>query len=121
MKNLVQQKLKCLRAKADISVIGGFDDNRADDLEDISVVPNPYIVNSSYFNESPGNLKMRFTRLPTECTITIYTISGEEVLSFRSNEESAHADCENLKSGKTDPGILDSISALECDLGEVAG
>ena len=64
---------------ADLSSIGKKDDNPSDDLLDISVVPNPYMVNSNYFNESPGNNLIRFTRLPEKCTITIYTISGEKV------------------------------------------
>ena len=94
--------------KLKISVIGGFDDNRADDLEDISVVPNPYIVNSSYFNESPGNLKMRFTRLPTECTITIYTISGEYVSRIYHNDAFDGNEWWNLKNERNQevaPGL----------------
>ena len=67
---------------ADLSIIGKVDDNDDDDLDNISVVPNPYIVNSDYFNESPGNHLMRFTRLPSECTISIYTVSGEFVASL---------------------------------------
>jgi hypothetical protein len=64
---------------ADLSTIGELDDNVDDDLDNISVVPNPYIVNSGYFNESAGNNLIRFTRLPSKCTISIYTISGEFV------------------------------------------
>ena len=77
---------------ADLSIIGELDDNDGDDLESISVVPNPYIVNSGYFNESPGNHLIRFTRLPSKCTISIYTVSGEFVTridhydSFSGNE-----------------------------------
>jgi len=63
---------------ADLSTIGKLDNNNDDDLDNVSVVPNPYIVNSD-FNESPGNNLIRFTRLPSKCTISIYTISGEFV------------------------------------------
>ena len=49
---------------ADLSDIGSLDEDDSDDLNEISVVPNPYIVNSNYFNESPGNNLLRFTRLP---------------------------------------------------------
>ena len=40
------------------------DGDSSDDLQLIKVVPNPYIANSDYFNESPGNNLLRFTRLP---------------------------------------------------------
>ena len=64
---------------ADLSSLGASDGDSSDDLKLIKVVPNPYIANSDYFNESPGNYKMRFTHLPTSCEITIFTISGELV------------------------------------------
>jgi hypothetical protein len=47
-------------------------------LNEIRVVPNPYIVNSEY-NETEYKKKIRFTRLPSKCTISIYTVSGEKV------------------------------------------
>ena len=53
----------------------------------------------SPFNESETTRKLRFTNLPENCRITIYTISGEEVVSFKSNEENVHADCEDVTSG----------------------
>jgi hypothetical protein len=45
----------------------------------VKVVPNPYIVNSGPFNEEFYKKKIRFTRLPAKCTITIFSISGEKV------------------------------------------
>ena len=48
-------------------------------LDDIKVVPNPYIVNSDQYPEDEWKKKLRFTRLPAECTISIYTITGEKV------------------------------------------
>ena len=71
---------------ANLAEIGKLDENSADDLNEIKVVPNPYIVNSNYFNESPGNHLIRFTRLPTKCTISIYTISGEFVKSVEHDD-----------------------------------
>ena len=47
----------------------------------INVVPNPYIVHSQ-FSETEYTRKIRFTHLPEKCKITIYTISGEKVVSF---------------------------------------
>ena len=67
---------------ADLSQIGKRDEDSSDDLQSISVVPNPYIVDSGYFNESNGNNKLQFTHLPDECTISIYTVSGELIKSF---------------------------------------
>jgi hypothetical protein len=55
---------------ADMSRIGRLDTDESDDLELISVVPNPYIVNSGYFYESPENSKLRFTRLPSVCIVS---------------------------------------------------
>ena len=66
--------------------------------DEIKVVPNPYMV-SSAFNESETTRKLRFTNLPENCRIIIYTVSGEEVVSFYSNQENRHADCENITSG----------------------
>ena len=56
----------------------------ASSLDDISVVPNPYIVNSGY-NETEYKKRIRFTRLPSVCTVSIFTISGEEVRELKHN------------------------------------
>ena len=53
-------------------------------LDNIKVVPNPYIVHSAY-NETIYLKKLRFTRLPPVCTITIFTISGEKVRELNHN------------------------------------
>jgi hypothetical protein len=84
---------------ADLSIIGGIDGNSYDDLQDITVVPNPYIVNSDYFNESPGNHKIRFTRLPTRCDISIYTISGKLVNKISHDHPYNGNEWWNLKNG----------------------
>ena len=47
-------------------------------LDEIKVVPNPYIVRSR-FNETTNSRKMRFTNLPQECRISIFTVAGEIV------------------------------------------
>ena len=54
-------------------------------LNEISVVPNPYSVESDY-NESPGEHRLYFTRLPNQCTLSIYTITGEKVYSVIHDE-----------------------------------
>jgi hypothetical protein len=59
-----------------IKVIPGYPPES--DLNDIKVVPNPYIVHSHY-NETQYKKKIRFSRLPEKCKITIFTVSGEKV------------------------------------------
>ena len=54
------------------------DNTPQDDLDDISVVPNPYIVFSD-FDQTEGDGLLRFTRLPLKCTIVIYAVNGELV------------------------------------------
>lgn len=65
-----------------IKVIPGY--LPANNLNDIGVVPNPYIVNSG-FNETEYKKRIRFTRLPEICTISIFTISGEKVRELEHN------------------------------------
>ncbi len=55
-----------------------------DDLNKISVVPNPYITAASWerrnLNQTGrGERKINFINLPAECTIKIYTVSGDLV------------------------------------------
>jgi hypothetical protein len=53
-------------------------DNSVVDLSKVRVVPNPYIVTSQY--EFMQNVReVRFMYLPSECTIYVYTVSGELV------------------------------------------
>ena len=58
---------------ADMSLLGKDTKVTQKDMDNIKVVPNPYIVYSNY-NQSKNGL--RFTHLPKQCTITIYTITG---------------------------------------------
>jgi hypothetical protein len=48
------------------------------DLSKIKVVPNPYLA-TARFEFGPDNRQMQFVNLPSECTIRIYTISGNLV------------------------------------------
>ena len=65
-----------------VQVIPGY--SPENNLDSIKVVPNPYIVHSD-FNETEYKRKIRFTRLPQVCTITIFTISGEKVRELSHN------------------------------------
>ena len=54
------------------------------ELDDIYVVPNPYFATVPWeghnmFASGRGPREIQFRNLPTECTIRIYTISGERV------------------------------------------
>ena len=62
----------------------GFDKGKAQlELENIAVVPNPYVGAASWEPLSSevgrGERRIFFIRLPNECTIRIYTISGKLV------------------------------------------
>ncbi len=61
------------------SVDNGIAENS---LDDISVVPNPYVTAASWerrnLNQTGrGERKINFINLPAECTIKIYTIAGD--------------------------------------------
>ncbi len=56
----------------------------ADELSDIYVVPDPYVVTASwepqnYFKFGRGERKIHFFNLPSICTIRIYTLNGHLV------------------------------------------
>lgn len=62
----------------------GFDKTKAaSDLNNVSVVPNPYVGAASWEPSTTevgrGERRIYFMHLPSECTISIYTISGKFV------------------------------------------
>ena len=63
---------------SDMSVLGKVSTVADTTLDTIKVVPNPYIVRSR-FNETSISRKLRFTNLPQECRISIFTVTGELV------------------------------------------
>ncbi len=72
-------------------------------LDTIKVVPNPYKA-SSRFNESINLRKIRFTNLPTECQISIYTILGEHVTTFQHSQQFDGNAWWNLRTGNNQEG-----------------
>ena len=48
------------------------------DLDEIKVVPNPYIVRNNW-ERSRDYSVIAFTHLPDKCTIRIYTLSGDHL------------------------------------------
>ena len=78
-------------------------------------MPNPYMVHSK-FNETPLQRKLRFTRLPQRCQITIYTVTGEVVTSFQHENEfdgNAWWDLTNSQGQLIGPGLY--IYVVESD------
>ena len=63
----------------------------ANQLDAVAVVPNPYVAaeiweQKPYIQSGRGERKIFFINLPTECTIRIYTISGELVQKLEHSE-----------------------------------
>tara|TARA_B100000767_G_C19673169_1_gene496155 strand:- start:21 stop:1160 length:1140 start_codon:yes stop_codon:yes gene_type:complete len=72
-------------------------------LDSIKVVPNPYKA-ASAFNETPNSRKIRFTHLPTSCQISIYTVAGEHVTTFKHEKQFDGNSWWNLRTGNNQDG-----------------
>ncbi len=64
--------------------------NAKNALDKISVVPNPYFIQAKWerqniFQTGRGDRKIEFIHLPAQCTIRIYTISGQLVKTLQKN------------------------------------
>ncbi len=70
-----------------VTITPGFNSNSNTNLSEITVVPNPYFSRSQ-FNETEYVRKIRFTKLPTHCTISIFTTSGELITKITHQNES---------------------------------
>ena len=62
------------------------------DLDNIKVVPNPYIVTASWEQENPyttgrGPRELHFTHLPPKCTIRIFNVLGQLVATIEHNSD----------------------------------
>ncbi len=57
-----------------------------EDLNLITVVPNPYYAYDSYEGNALTN-KVKITNLPTKCVVSIFTMSGTKVRQFRKDNE----------------------------------
>ena len=78
-----------------------------DDLSRIKVVPNPYLV-SAQWEQSEYTKKLLFTNLPTECTIKIYTLTGEYVNMVEHNnpyDDSEPWDLTTINRQEVAPGL----------------
>ena len=65
-------------------------------MSKVWVVPNPYIVHSQFL-EGEFFRSIRFTNLSEHCEITIFTIMGEKVNSFRHDSETDGNEWWNLR------------------------
>jgi len=102
----------------DLAQLGEEDNKDSDDLKDVKVVPNPYMVQSR-FNEVPGSHLLRFARLPNICEISIYTVTGEFVRKISHNDPYDGNEWWDLKNGQGEfiaPGLY--IYVVETPGGE---
>ena len=54
-------------------------------LEEIKVVPNPYIVRNTW-ERSADYARLQFINLPQKCTIRVYTLAGDHVQTIEHDE-----------------------------------
>jgi hypothetical protein len=73
-----------------LTIAGGSNDPSAADLDLIKTVPNPYVANAVW-DFSQDSQRLEFVNLPPECTIRIYTISGNLVRVIEHNDGSGTA------------------------------
>jgi hypothetical protein len=66
------------------------------DLEKIRVVPNPYLANAA-FDPGPDQRRLEFINLPPECTIRIYTISGNLVCKLEHTSDEGGTEAYDLR------------------------
>jgi hypothetical protein len=88
-----------------------YDDERATaDLDDIKVVPNPYLGTSVY-NMSQFDRRVKFTGLPQSCTIRIFTVSGDLVRTIEHGGGTTNNRVDNQPFAGDDPA--DSFTSIE--------
>ena len=66
--------------------------NARNNLNNIKVVPNPYYATNAFegqntFTSGRGPREIQFRNLPQNCTIRIFTISGELVRTIRHSSQ----------------------------------
>jgi hypothetical protein len=70
----------------EFTIAGSWVDNELakNQMEDIFVIPNPYIAANAFeaeniYSSGRGPREIQFRNLPAQCTIRIYTVSGERI------------------------------------------
>ena len=84
---------------ADMSLLGKSHAVTQEDLEMINVVPNPYLAQSWFQTPQNPYNRLRFIHLPQQCRITIFTITGERVVTLDHNNEYDSNEWWDLKNG----------------------
>jgi hypothetical protein len=65
------------------------------ELKNIRVVPDPYL-GRAYWEQEKFSQKIQFTNLPDECTIRIYTLSGDLVNTLENHDSDGTVDWDML-------------------------
>ena len=91
---------------ADLSLLGAEQELNNSHVDSIMVLPNPYVV-SSVYNEELYDSRLKFDNLPNQCTIKIYTITGEHVSTIDHNDtgDMANWDMKNMRGEFVSPGL----------------
>ncbi len=61
-------------------------DQARQNLDEVRVVPNPYVARYSALVETSDRAVLEFQRVPDECTIRIYTLAGDLVIELRNTD-----------------------------------
>lgn len=102
-----------------------YDAKDADaNLKNVIVVPNPYVISSIFEQPSVrqdlrGDRVIQFRNLPRECTIRIYTITGELVQTLRKNDNTSYVNWDVLSSESARIGYGVYIYHVETPTGGV--
>ena len=67
------------------------EEKNEEDLNLVSVVPNPYYAYSAYEGNALTN-RVKIVNLPRKCVVSIYTISGTKVRQFRKDNDDPNID-----------------------------
>jgi hypothetical protein len=89
-------------------------------LDNIKVVPNPYIVNAEW-ETADGERRLEFINLPDVCTLRIYTLAGDlvKVIDHSGNAGTAYWDVLSINEQGIAPGIY--FYSVESDYGSKIG
>ena len=92
-------KVRCVVSEHDVPLSEYTDEQ----LEQVQVVPNPYYV-THQGQKSPYDAKIYFTKLPKECTIDIYTATGDHIKTLE------HNSAVSAEEGREDVELWDLMS-----------